>query len=88
MKVASHEYLRLLDRFIGLANQIKDEGTDINIIANALMEASGIYATYVSVGNQGYLKESGIDKMSEAFRQILTRVQADRKARTEPPQGN
>lgn len=88
MKVPTHDYLTLLDRFIGLANQIKDEGTDINIIANALMEASGIYATYVSVGNEGYLKEPGIDKMTEAFRQILTRVQADRKTRAEARQGN
>jgi hypothetical protein len=86
MKVATQDYVKLLDRFIELANQLKNEGTDINIIANALMEASSIYATYVSVGNEGYLKESGIDKMTDAYRQILTRVQAGRKARVEARQ--
>jgi hypothetical protein len=83
MQVPTGDYLKLLDRFISLANQIRDEGTDANVIANALMEASGIYATYVSVGNEGYLRKSGVDKMTDAYRQILTRVQAGRKARAE-----
>ena len=87
MKVATQDYVNLLERFIGLANEIKNEGTDINVIANALMEASGIYATFVSVGNEGFLRESGVDKMTDAYRQILTRVQENRKASIEAGQG-
>lgn len=86
MQVATQDYVKLLDRFIGLANEMKNEGTDINIIANALMEASGIYVTYVTVGNQGFLKESGVDKMADAYRRILTQVQETRKAGVEAMQ--
>jgi hypothetical protein len=81
MKVDVQDYMKLVDRFVALANELKDEGTDPNTIANALMESSGIYATFVSAGNDGYLEPSGVDKMTDAFRQILTRVQDKKKAR-------
>ena len=86
MKVDVQDYMKLVDRFIALANEIKDDGADPNTIANALMESSGIYATFVSAGNEGYLEPSGIDKMTDAYRQILTRVQDTKKARAQAQQ--
>ena len=86
MKVDVQDYMKLVDRFVALANELKDEGTDPNTIANALMESSGIYATFVSAGNDGYLEPSGVDKMTDAFRQILTRVQETKKARAQTQQ--
>ena len=83
MKVPTKDYLKLVDRFISLANDMKNEGTDVNVIANAAMESSAIYATFVTSGNEGYLQPSGVDKLVDAFRHILTRVQQHRKARAE-----
>ena len=86
MKVDVQDYMKLVDRFITLANELKNEGADPNTVANALMESSGIYATFVSAGNDGYLEPSGVDKMTDAFRQILTRVQDNKKARIQAQQ--
>lgn len=86
MKVPTQDYLKLVDRFITLANEMKNEGTDINVIANAILESSGIYVTYVSAGNDGYLQPSGVDKLVDAFRQVLTRVQDNRKTKIEAAQ--
>ncbi|MEA3277363.1 MAG: DUF3144 domain-containing protein [Pseudomonadota bacterium] len=79
MKVPEKDYEELVSRFIGLANEMKNENKDVNLIANSLMEASCVYVTYVAAGNEGYLQDSGITKLLEAYRKILTKVQARKK---------
>jgi predicted ATPase len=69
-----------MQRFIDLANELKDEGVAVNVVSWALMTASGIYATYSVVGNSGGLNPSGVDKVADAYRQNLLRVQELKKA--------
>ena len=81
----SYETLQALaQRFIDIANQMKDEGQGIEVINSALMLASGIYATYSTVGNDSYLKESGIDKVTEVFKNNLASLQQIKKAQLNP----
>ena len=57
-----HQYCT--NQFIELANRLKDEKIDPNLVSGALMTASGIYATYVAAGNEGALEPSGVKKAS------------------------
>ncbi len=68
-----------VNRFIALANAMKDEKIDINIVNAGLMTAAGLYATYVAGGNDGGLTESGVDKVSEVFCNELKRIQVIKK---------
>ena len=61
--------------FIKLANEMKDEGASIQFVSSALMRACAIYSTYAIAGNQGALKQTGIDKLSELFAVELDVVQ-------------
>jgi Protein of unknown function (DUF3144) len=72
-----------MNRFIDLANQIKEEGTGTHVVSAALMSASAVYATYVAAGNEGGLKETGIDKIVDAYRHQMMQVQAMKKAELE-----
>ncbi len=74
-------------RFIELANQMKNEGLDIQLVSAALMSASGVYATYIAAGNKGALKPSGVDKVVEIYRRNLEHVQEAKKAEIEAQQG-
>lgn len=74
-----------MQRFIDLANAMKDEGTPVNVVSWALMTACGIYATYSVVGNDGGLNPSGVDKVADAFRQNLLNIQALRRHQQEEP---
>ena len=69
-----------LNRFIELANQMKDEGVPTNVVSTAMMSASAVYATFVVTGNTGGLTESGVDKVAAAYKQHVQRVQEMRKA--------
>ena len=66
-------------KFIELANEMKDEGYDTKLVSAALMSASGIYATYVSAGNEGGLQPSGVDKVVMMFRRNLEHIQEIKK---------
>ncbi|MEM1187231.1 MAG: DUF3144 domain-containing protein [Pseudomonadota bacterium] len=72
-----------MQRFIALANDMKDEGIPISVVSWSLMTACGVYATYSVAGNEGGLNPSGVDKMTDAFRQNLTKLQALRKQQQE-----
>lgn len=67
------------DRFIDLANSLKDEGIDIKLISHALMSASSVYTTFALAGNEGGLTESGIEKVVAVYKQELERVQRVKK---------
>ncbi|MEP5567496.1 MAG: DUF3144 domain-containing protein [Halioglobus sp.] len=69
-----------MNRFIDLANTIKDEGVGTHVISAAIMSASAVYATYVSAGNEGGLTESGMEKIIDAYRHQMQQVQAMKKA--------
>ena len=69
-----------VNRFIDLANNIKNEDVDVNIVAAALMSASGIYSTYAAGGNQGGLTEKGVEKVAAAYKTELARIQQVKRA--------
>lgn len=71
---------RCTEKFIEAANELKDEGLDIQLISAALMSASGIYATYSVAGNAGALNETGVDKVVSAYRRSLEYIQERKKA--------
>ena len=74
------EFNDLVERFIGLANTMKQEGKPAAMINAALMSSSGIFATYVAAGNQGYLREGGVTKVTEAYRKTLLNFQRIKKS--------
>ena len=67
-------------KFIELANELKDQGYDIQMVSAALMAASGIYATYITAGNTGGLQPSGVDKVVMMYRRNLEHIQERKKA--------
>ena len=69
-----------INQFIDLANQMKDDGAPIEFVSTALMRACALYATYVVAGNQGALREGGVQKLSEVFASELNVVQAAKLA--------
>ena len=70
-------------KFIELANELKKEGQNPQLISAALMAASGIYATYVTAGNTGGLQPSGVDKVVMMYRRNLEHIQEQKKAQSE-----
>jgi hypothetical protein len=69
------DYEELVSRFVGLANHMKDEGKTPPTINAALMLASGLYATYMAVGNEGQLDAKGVKEVAEVYRKNLSSVQ-------------
>lgn len=64
-----------INAFIQLANQMKDDGASIQFVSTALMRACAVYSTYVVAGNDGALRESGIDKLKLLFASELDTIQ-------------
>ena len=67
-----------INAFIGLANEMKDNGATIQFVSTALMRACAVYSTYVIAGNQGALEQTGVKKLSEIFAQELDVVQTSK----------
>ncbi|MEX2498314.1 MAG: DUF3144 domain-containing protein [Wenzhouxiangellaceae bacterium] len=73
-QLAAHN--RATTAFIDLANKLaKEEDQDVKIVSAALMAASGIYATFITAGNNGYLAPSGVDKIADMYKNNLGYVQ-------------
>lgn len=64
-----------MERFIELANSMKNEGIGVDVVSWSLMSASALHAIYSVAGNDGGLTESGIDKIADAYKQNLTKIQ-------------
>ena len=64
-----------INAFIELANEMTDNGASIQFVSTALMRACAVYSTYVIAGNEGALRQTGIEKLSELFAQELDVVQ-------------
>lgn len=62
-------------RFIDLANDMKNQGMDTRLVSAALMSASGIYATYTAAGNEGFLQDTGIEKVAAIYKRNLNYIQ-------------
>lgn len=71
----SEQHKMATNKFIDLANEIKNEGIDPALVSGALMTASSIYATYVAAGNSGALEPSGVDKVVDIYRRTLEHFQ-------------
>jgi hypothetical protein len=69
------------NKFIELANQLKDEKIDPALVSGALMTASGVYATFVAAGNDGALEQSGVDKVVAVYRRTLEHHQKVKKSK-------
>lgn len=67
------------NKFIELANELKDENIDPALVSGALMTASGIYATFLAAGNDGALESGGVDKVTELYRRTLEHYQHVKK---------
>lgn len=78
-KTDAEVHLESVNRFIEMANAMKDEGVNINVVSGALMTASGLYASYVAGGNDGGLTDSGVQKVSEVYKRELERIQKIKK---------
>ena len=64
-----------INAFIELANEMKNDGASIQFVSTAIMRACAVYSTYVVAGNDGALRESGIDKLKQLFAQELDVIQ-------------
>ena len=69
------------NKFIELANQLKDEKIDPALVSGALMTASGVYATFVAAGNEGALEQSDVDKVVAVYRRTLEHHQKVKNAK-------
>ena len=74
------EHNECTNKFIALANELKDEGFETHLVSAALMAASGIYATFITAGNTGGLQPSGVDKVVMMYRRNLEHIQERKKA--------
>ena len=72
---ASEQKIECVNRFIDLANEMKEEGKSLQLISSGLMTACGLYSTYVVTGNDGALGDSGVEKMAALFQEELAQVQ-------------
>ena len=79
MSEQEKQHQHCTNKFIELANQLKDENIDPALVSGALMTASCIYATYVAAGNEGALEPSGVDKVTDLYRRTLERYQQIKK---------
>lgn len=82
----AEKHQEYLNAFIDLANKLKDDGGEPVIISAALMSASSVYTTYVHAGNEGYLQDSGITKVLNAYEKHLYQVQAYKQAEAQNAQ--
>ena len=73
-----HQYCA--NKFIELANQLKKEEIEPGLVSGSLMTASGIFATYVAVGNNGALELSGVEKVVALYRRTLEHHQLFKKS--------
>ncbi|MEM7053480.1 MAG: DUF3144 domain-containing protein [Pseudomonadota bacterium] len=73
-QIAAHN--RATAAFIDLANTLsKEDDQDPKIVSAALMAASGVYATFIAAGNDGYLGAGGVDKVAGLYKNNLSYIQ-------------
>ena len=85
-KTDAQQHHETMNRFIDLANEIKNEGVGTHVVSAALMTASAVYASYVAAGNEGGLNPSGIDKVVDAYRHQMEQIQEMKRAELQQKQ--
>ena len=71
------------NKFIKLANELKNKDIENVMVSGSLMTASCIYATYVAAGNNGVLDSSGVDQVVQLYRRTLEHHQLFKKAQVQ-----
>ncbi len=79
-KTDTEAHQECVQRFIDLANAMKNDGVDVNIVSGGLMSASALYSSYLVGGNDGGLTASGVEKVSAVYMRELERIQKIKKA--------
>ena len=74
------QQMEVTNRFITLANELKDNGVPIHVISWSMLTAGAVYSTFSVAGNTGGLNPSGVDKVVDSFRDCMNQVQDARKA--------
>jgi hypothetical protein len=75
--VSQEKKIECVNRFIALANEMTAEGDAPGpVVSSGLMMACAVYSTYVVTGNDGALRESGVEKLTKLFGEELATVQA------------
>ena len=74
------QQMEVTNRFIALANELKDSGIPIHVISWSMLTAGAVYSTFSVAGNTGGLNPSGVDKVVDSFRDFMNQVQDARKA--------
>ena len=74
------QQMEFTNRFIALANELKDSGIPIHVISWSMLTAGAVYSTFSVAGNTGGLNPSGVDKVVDSFRDCMNQVQDARKA--------
>lgn len=83
----SSKVMVAVNQFIALANEMTGkENVDRRVVSTALMRACAVYSTYVITGNDGALKKSGVEKITQLFSEELTLIQ-DAKVKEAEKQG-
>ena len=72
---AAEQKIECVNRFIDLANEMKNEGKSLELISSGFMAACSVYSTYAVTGNDGALMDSGVEKMAALFKEELANVQ-------------
>jgi len=78
-KIQAENHSKCVDRFIELANAMKDEGLAPGVVSHGLMSASGIYATYAIAGNTNGLNQAGVEKLAGLYQSNLENIQKSKK---------
>ena len=74
--MSQEKKIECVNRFIALANEMTAEGDADVLVSSGLMLACAVYSTYVVTGNDGALRESGVEKITKLFAEELALVQS------------
>lgn len=75
--MSQEKKIECVNRFIALANDMTSDGNaSPQIVSSGLMLACAVYSTYTVTGNDGALRDSGIEKLTKLFGEELALVQA------------
>ena len=64
-----------VNQFIDLANNMKRQGVPLPVVSSSLMTACATFSTFVVAGNEGALRESGVEKLRDIFATELSAIQ-------------
>lgn len=64
-----------VEQFVRLANAMTKDGVPLAVVSSAFMTACATYSTFVVAGNDGALRESGVEKLRDIFATELAAIQ-------------